>query len=229
VCIFGWAHAFMSQTFRILHVDDDPLMRDVVEISLGLDPAFMLLSVGSGQEALAVVNDWAPDLILCDVLMPAMDGPALLARLREDPATAKFPVIFMTGRAGASAFKQIDPPGAVAVIAKPFDPEKLAETVRRHLRTIQLQAAGYDFSQRLRRDAEVLVAFRRRVEDGALPEELQMFVHKLAGAAGIFNFRAVSATASGLEEAIIEARDGRRAPGSVAADFDALLDSIART
>jgi CheY-like chemotaxis protein len=218
----------MSGTFRILHVDDDPLMRDLVEISLGLDAAFVLLSCAGAQEALAVVADWEPDLILCDVMMPDMDGPALLARLREDPATAKFPVIFMTGRPQASEFRQTNSAGAVAVIAKPFDPEKLAATVRRHLQTIRLHAAGYDFTQRLRRDAATLTAFRQQLQHEALPEELQMFVHKLVGAAGIFNYRAVSARASVLENAIIEGRAGRIATQAVAVHLDALLETIER-
>jgi CheY-like chemotaxis protein len=218
----------MTRTFRILHVDDDPLMRDLVEISLALDPAFVLLSCAGAQEALAVAADWAPDLILCDVLMPDMDGPALLARLREDPATAKFPVIFMTARPQASEFRQTNSPGAVAVIAKPFDPERLVLTVRRHLHTIRLQAAGYDFAQRLRRDAATLTAFRLRLKHETMPEELQAFVHNLVGAAGIFNHRAVSVKASVLENAIIEGRAGRIAPQAVALHLDALLETMDR-
>jgi two-component system, OmpR family, response regulator len=217
----------MPGPFRILHVDDDALMRELVELALGLDAAFVVLGVASAQEALDVVIDWAPDLILCDVLLPDMDGPALLARLRQDPATAKFPVVFMTARAQVDAFRQTDVPGAVAVIAKPFEPAKLAETVRRHLQTIRLQAAGFDFAQRLHRDAATLLAFRRQLQrDHALPEELQMFVHKLAGAAGIFNFGAVSAKAAQLESAIIENRAGRIASPAVAYQLDALLETM---
>ncbi|MEJ2434212.1 MAG: response regulator [Pseudolabrys sp.] len=80
----------MAGTFRILHVDDDVLTREVVELSLGRDPAFVLLSCASGEEALDVAADWAPDLILCDVIMPDMDGQALLARLKSDPPPPSF-------------------------------------------------------------------------------------------------------------------------------------------
>jgi CheY-like chemotaxis protein len=218
----------MPKSYRILHVDDDPLMRDVVEISLGLEPAFILLSCASAQEALSVVADWDPDLILCDVLMPDMDGPTLLTRLRANPVTAKYPVIFMTARAEADEMKKTNTLGAVAVIAKPFDPDKLAATVRRYLQSIKLSAAGFDFSQRLRRDAATLAAFRDRLHRDTSPEELQSFVHKLAGAAGVFNYRTVSATASALETAIIEERAGRGAPGGIATNLDALIESIAR-
>lgn len=89
------------RSYRILHVDDDPLMRDVVEMSLGLDPEFVAMSFADGDSALAAVGGWAPDLILCDVLMPGMDGPALLARLRENPATENIPLFFITARVKA--------------------------------------------------------------------------------------------------------------------------------
>ena len=72
-------------TLRILHVDDEPDIREVVEASLMLDPDFFVRSCGSGEEAVAMAPHWRPDLILCDVMMPVMDGPATLARLRESP------------------------------------------------------------------------------------------------------------------------------------------------
>ena len=130
------------KSFRILHVDDDPLMRDVVELALGFDSEFVVMSCDNGAEGLAAVPGWAPDLIILDVMMPEMDGPAVLARLRENPAPPKFPVIFMTARAPPGERERLMALGAVAVIAKPFYPVKLAETVRRHLLTVKLGAAG---------------------------------------------------------------------------------------
>lgn len=220
------------RSFRILHVDDDPLMRDVVEIALGLDPAFMVMSCAGAQEALAVVTEWAPDLILCDVMMLGMDGPALLLRLRASKTTAKFPLIFTTARAKASDLDEMKSLGAAGVIAKPFDPATFADTVRRHLQTIKLASTGYDFTDRLRTDAATLTTFRDELRTGsgspAMPDALQSFAHKLAGAAGVFNCRAVSATASALEDAILEQRAGRGAPGTVEVNLDALLESIGR-
>jgi CheY-like chemotaxis protein len=217
-------------SFRILHVDDDPLMRDVVELALGFNSEFVVMSCEGGEEALAAVPGWQPDLIILDVLMPEMDGPALLARLRENPATAKIPVIFITGRAPAAERERLMALGAVAVIAKPFYPVKLAETVRRHLLTVRLASAGYNFTQRLRTDAATLASFRDRLRNGAdssfVPDEFQSFVHKLAGAAGVFDFQAVSTTAALLEDAIIEQRAGRGAPGTVETNLDALLACI---
>jgi two-component system OmpR family response regulator len=216
----------MAAPFHILHVDDDALMRDLVELSLAPDPGFLLLSCASGEEALRVVPDWAPDLILCDIMMPDMDGETLLKRLRAEPATASFPVVFMTACTAPRDGGAMTTEGATAIIAKPFDPATLAETLRRHLHTIKLNAAGYDFRQRLRRDAATLTSFRRGLPAAGPPPELQSFVHKLAGAAGIFNYRAVAAQASALEAAIIAARDGSAAPRRVAQGLDALLAAI---
>jgi len=219
------------KSFRILNVDDDPLMRDVVELALNFESEFVVMSCENGEEALAAVPGWQPDLIILDVKLPGMDGPAVLARLRENSDTAKIPVIFITARCSPAERERLMALGAVAVIAKPFYPVKLAETVRRHLLTVKLAAAGYNFAERLRTDAEKLAGFRNRLRNGAdatfVPDEFQSFVHKLAGAAGVFDFQAVSTTAASLEDAIIERRSGRGSPGTVEANLDALLASIA--
>jgi two-component system OmpR family response regulator len=219
------------KSYRILHVDDDPLMRDVVELALNFESEFVVMSCENGEEALAAVPGWEPDLIILDVKLPGIDGQAVLARLRENPATAKIPVIFITARCPPAERERLMALGAVAVIAKPFYPVKLAETVRRHLLTVKLAAAGYNFAERLRTDAEKLAGFRNRLRNGAdatfVPDEFQSFVHKLAGAAGVFNFQKVSTTAASLEDAIIERYAGRSAPGTVEANLDALLASIA--
>ena len=76
---------------RILHVDDEPDIREIVELSLGLDPAFDVRSCASGADAIAMAADWLPDLILCDVVMPIMDGPATLATAAGVSADSRYP------------------------------------------------------------------------------------------------------------------------------------------
>ncbi len=205
------------RSYRILHVDDDPLLRDVVDLSLGLEPSFALMICANGEEALAMTPDWAPDLILCDVMMPDMDGPAILAQLRKNISTAKIPVVFMTARAQPQEIERLKSLGAAGVIAKPFDPATLADTVRGHLRSAKFASAGYDFRERLRSDAAALATFRTKLRDQQdaplVPEGLQSCARKLAGAAGVFEFQAVSRSASALEEAIIAQCAGRVTPG----------------
>ena len=216
--------------FRILHIDDDSDIREIVALSLSLDPALMLVSCADGADALATAAEWAPDLILCDVMMPGMDGPTMLARLRENPRTAKTPVVFMTARAGSNELEHLMSIGAAAVFTKPFDPMLLADMVRTQLHSVKSDAVHYDFAARMHSDAAELARYRKILCDNPnsvlLPEGFQSCVHKLSGAAGVFNFQAVSRTASALEAAIIERCAGRGAPGSVEANLDALLGCI---
>jgi len=116
--------------YRILHVEDEPDIREVVKISLALDPEIALKSCESGADALTEAASWSPDLILADVMMPVMDGPQLLTELRGDTRTAGIPVVFMTACAQSSEVAHFLSLGAAGVLAKPFDPLTLAKSVR---------------------------------------------------------------------------------------------------
>lgn len=115
---------------HILYVEDDPDIRTLAQIALEAVGGFKLKACGSGQEALgAVAAGYVPDLLLLDVLMPEMDGPATLDQLRRLPATAATPAVFLTARAQAEA-ADYRSPGTLGVLAKPFDPMRLAQQVR---------------------------------------------------------------------------------------------------
>jgi CheY-like chemotaxis protein len=120
---------------RILHVDDESDIREIVDMSLGLNPDFRVRACGSGAEAIEAAAEWSPYLILLDVMMPGMDGPATLAQLRKNPQTSAIPVVFMTARAQAREIDQFLSLGAQGVISKPFDPLTLATEVEDQLRT----------------------------------------------------------------------------------------------
>src|SRR5690242_11547805 len=113
----------------ILYVDDEPDIRQVVELSLGLVAGLTVHTCDSGERALREIPGLKPNLVLLDVMMPGLDGPATLGRMRADPAMSHIPVVFMTAKAmpqEVARFKQL---GAAAVIAKPFDPMRLGEEV----------------------------------------------------------------------------------------------------
>ena len=116
--------------YRILHVEDEPDIREVVKYSLALDPEIIVRCCESGTDALAAAASWAPDVILMDVVMPVMDGPEMLTHLRGDTRTARIPVVFMTARAQSSEVAHFLSLGAAGVVAKPFDPLTLAKSVR---------------------------------------------------------------------------------------------------
>jgi CheY-like chemotaxis protein len=118
---------------RILHVDDEPDIREIVEMSLGLNADFEVRSCASGPDAIAAAAEWSPFLILLDFMMPGMDGPTTLTHLRKNPRTAHIPVLFMTARAQVREVEQLILLGARGVISKPFDPMTLAFQVRSHI------------------------------------------------------------------------------------------------
>jgi two-component system, OmpR family, response regulator len=130
---------------RILFVEDDPDIRMVGKMALEAIGGFSVLACGSGVEALTRLSDFAPDLILLDVMMPGMDGPATLGAVRETPAGRDLPVVFMTARVQAQEVAAYRDMGAEDVIAKPFDPMALSEQVLSVWRTMK---ARTDAAQR---------------------------------------------------------------------------------
>lgn len=115
----------------VLYVDDDADISHIVRLSLALDGTIAARFAGSGAEALALLAAGPlPDVAVLDVMMPGMDGPELLRRLRADPATAAIPVLFMTARARDDDIAGYRALGAAGVIVKPFDPLSLAQDIR---------------------------------------------------------------------------------------------------
>ena len=114
---------------RVMHVEDDESIRVVVEIALVDIAGLELLSCDSGQSALAQVDAYAPQLILLDVMMPQMDGLQTLAALRQKPALADTPVVFMTAKIQQAEKQRYLDAGAISVIEKPFEPMELGDTL----------------------------------------------------------------------------------------------------
>lgn len=115
---------------RILYVDDEPDIREVATLALSLDPDFDVLGCESGAKALEVVRTWKPHLILLDVMMPGMDGPATFERLQDVVETAGIPTVFITARTQERDVARLKALGAAGVIEKPFDPMTLAARTR---------------------------------------------------------------------------------------------------
>jgi len=114
---------------KILCVEDEPLVQAVARAALEKRGGFTVLACASGAAAVDAAAAFAPDLLLLDVMMPGMDGPATLAALRRLPATAATPAVFMTTRTQAQALAVGAAPGVIGTIDKPFDPKTLVEAV----------------------------------------------------------------------------------------------------
>jgi CheY-like chemotaxis protein len=119
----------LSKLQNIACVEDDPDIRAIAELALTEFSGFNVKSFPNGQSALLGVRQFAPQLILLDVMMPGMDGFEVLSKLREDPDTAHIPVIFMTAKAQRSEVERYISLGAIGVITKPFDPIGLSTLV----------------------------------------------------------------------------------------------------
>lgn len=115
----------------VLFVDDDPDIRRIVSLALGEVGGWNVLLAASGAEAVAMAEQHLPDVILLDVMMPAMDGPSTFARLKQSPATAGIAVMFLTANVQRVEVERLASLGARGVIRKPFDPLLLAHQVRR--------------------------------------------------------------------------------------------------
>jgi two-component system OmpR family response regulator len=121
----------MSELNLVLYVEDDADIQMVAQMALQAVGGLTMRSCSCGKDAVQAVREGvAPDLILLDVMMPDMDGPATLAALRALPATARTPVIFMTAKVQTAEVTYYKSIGAIGVIAKPFDPMLLAQQVR---------------------------------------------------------------------------------------------------
>jgi CheY-like chemotaxis protein len=121
---------------RVLLVDDEPAMRAVCRLNLELE-GFDVLEASEGPEALNVAARERPDLVLLDVMMPAMDGFDVARQLQENPRTSRIPVVFMTALAASEDRRRGFDAGGVGYVVKPFDPVHLGDTVRKTLDRVQ--------------------------------------------------------------------------------------------
>jgi CheY-like chemotaxis protein len=115
---------------RILFTEDEDEIRAVAKIALEAVGGFELVACASGAEAIAAAPEARADLLLLDVMMPGMDGPATLAALRLIPATEHTPVIFMTAKVQPAEVARYIALGALGVIAKPFSPMEVSDAIR---------------------------------------------------------------------------------------------------
>jgi PAS domain S-box-containing protein len=146
---------------RVLIVDDERLNRELLEVML-LPEGFILASAASGQEALDMVAEEQPDLILLDVLMPGLDGNQVAEALKRNLATTSIPIIMITALDDRDARMRALNEGAEEFLTKPVDRAELCVRVRNLLR---LKAYGdyYDkYSQML--EGEVVTRTKDLVE-----------------------------------------------------------------
>jgi two-component system, sensor histidine kinase and response regulator len=124
---------------KILVIEDEQFIREnIVEILEASD--FDVYSAPNGKEGVTLALERLPDLILCDVMMPELDGHGVLETLRKNPATATTPFIFLTARANSSDLRAGMNLGADDYLTKPFRvPELLSAVTARLAKSANLQ------------------------------------------------------------------------------------------
>lgn len=118
-----------SELRHILCIDDENDILEVVQMCLETVAGCRVTTLSSAVDALAKIDSIAPDLILLDVMMPEMDGPSALKKLRERKEFDHIPVVFMTARVRPPEIQFYIDMGAAGVVSKPFDPMQLARQI----------------------------------------------------------------------------------------------------
>ncbi len=118
---------------RLLLIDDDPnlilLVKDYLEFR-----GYKVITAENGREALEVLEQETPDMIICDVMMPEMDGYSLVKAIREDPKTSWIPVLFLSAKGQSQDRVKGLNIGADVYMVKPFEPEELVAQVESSLK-----------------------------------------------------------------------------------------------
>ncbi|MGD1702548.1 response regulator transcription factor [Dapis sp. BLCC M229] len=118
---------------RLMLVDDDPnlilLVKDYLEFR-----GYQVITAENGREALELLEEQVPDLIICDVMMPEMDGYTLVQHIRENSATEWVPVLFLSAKGQSQDRVKGLNTGADVYIVKPFEPEELVAQVESSLK-----------------------------------------------------------------------------------------------
>ncbi|MCU0567485.1 MAG: response regulator transcription factor [Oculatellaceae cyanobacterium Prado106] len=137
---------------RLLLIDDDPnlilLVKDYLEFR-----GYEVVTAENGQEALEVLDKDTPDMIICDVMMPQMDGYSLVEHVRKNPRTSWIPVLFLSAKGQSQDRVKGLNTGADVYMVKPFEPEELVAQVESSLkqasRLIQRQDKGSDSAPKI--------------------------------------------------------------------------------
>ena len=203
---------------RVLIVDDNPDLRSY--LTQLLSPACDIRSAGDGAEALAMVGQWHPHLVMADIMLPGMDGLALLAAVRgdSDPLRRATPFILLSARAGEEARVDGLRAGADDYIVKPFVGPELVGRVHAHLRAARLHDESAERERRLRESAEAARERMRFLAEASgllnasldvsstLAQVARLAVPRIADCC-VLHF----VTPSGLDPVVVEHRDAGRA------------------
>ncbi|MFH0854918.1 MAG: response regulator [Candidatus Omnitrophota bacterium] len=153
-------------SIKILIVDDDPDIRDVLKLTLS-EENYEILEVGDGEEALKVIHDNQPDLILLDYKIPKIDGREVCRRIKSDLLLRHLPIIMVTGKGDISDKVDGIDAGADDYVVKPFEPKELLARIRMILRHTERDLEANPLT-RLPGNVSILKELSTRIESKSL-------------------------------------------------------------
>jgi two-component system sensor histidine kinase/response regulator len=143
---------------NVLIIDDNEDVRNVIAKTLDYF-GFYTRQAKDGMAGVQVALDWHPDLIICDVRMPGMDGYRTLSAIRELPGIATTPFIFLTGALDRNDMRRGMTSGADDYLTKPFTAEELLEAVTARLsKQADLQCEIFKKAEKLRQEVARLIS-----------------------------------------------------------------------
>jgi CheY-like chemotaxis protein len=117
---------------KILVIDDEKYLRSNLVLALGFE-GYEARGAENGRQGVLAASEWLPDLIVCDVTMPDLDGFEVMTALRQDVQTAAIPVLLLSGRNEQRFIQNAMRLGAVAYIPKPYELEDLLDAIQKLL------------------------------------------------------------------------------------------------
>ncbi|MFQ5692900.1 MAG: response regulator [Nitrospinota bacterium] len=226
----------------ILFIDDEEDLRTIVRMSLESIGGYEVYLAASGEEGLEIAAREQPDAILMDVMMPGLDGPATLERLRRDERCAQIPVIFLTAKSRPAEVQRLKDLGALEVLTKPFYPMGLPHQVRRILERVSpnrpdeltiLDLEGRylrGLAGRIEELRNVLRSIEAEPDDLAVTAALWDLRHtffNLAGSGATHGFTAISAVARAAEQCVAGYLNmGGKVPEEARSQIAAYIDEL---
>jgi two-component system alkaline phosphatase synthesis response regulator PhoP len=118
---------------KVLVIDDEEDIREVIQMSLEGLTSWKVITAANGVEGISKAESEKPDAILLDVMMPGIDGPETLSRLKSKTSTKNIPIVLLTAKVMPSDVKELGHLEVATIVSKPFDPMTLHDLISRGL------------------------------------------------------------------------------------------------